>query len=381
MPADENWILFKYSTTNSMRYNKIGIGNFRTSLNKALNYAFISLPFTNANINIGTANYGLSLEKRIENIVKGLLAENIIIEIFSKNSDLVYKNYLKDFPDQTPYWEKDKCDAVKKSLETEKILSQVDLKGLNINWTLKKAPNISELNQMELHRSTRAPNPNHIIIRPLVMLLEAPWRHFNKLKTQYQTYRMNHKVKYPHENLIFLCPNFSLSNLNENSRLLELYLSYYQYWENSSNKRNNFIKLNKTIPEQLREFTQKSHEYPESILWLIDNWEQINNCINNIIDELMKDLLGYWVWIFGIVNQDSSKYFEKVYQNDWIDFNGTKLWNSATRSPHEKKWTNYKIRKRKSKPIIAGDDHPDLYWNNNTIDIASEWVYAIHDNL
>ena len=103
--------------------------------------------------------------------------------------------------------------------------------------------------------------------------------------------------------------------------------------------------------------------------------------MGSVIEELMEIMQGYWIWIFGIVNQDSAAHFKRVYQNDWISYEGNKIWTSAMRSPHEKKWYNYKDGRRVSKPEIHGDDHPHLYWNNNTIDIATEWVYPIKDQF
>ena len=108
---------------------------------------------------------------------------------------------------------------------------------------------------------------------------------------------------------------------------------------------------------------------------MIKNWKTVQTTLNDAINDLMELLKGFWIWVFGFVDQQSAKYFEKVYQNDYISSNGQRIWNSATRSPHEKKWTNYKKGKRRSEPEIAGDDHPHLYWNNNTIDVGSKWVY------
>ena len=381
MPEEDEWILLQYGVHPADRVSVIGNEIFRNSLEKSLYYAFLSLPGTNANVSIGTAKYGHSLEKRIENIVKGLLTENIIIEMFSQDSSLTKTNYIEEYPTQTPYWNKDICDAIKISGDDGEILSQVDVKGIFIDWNAAEPPSVGQLNQMELVRSNRAPDPENIIERPLIMLMEEPWRNFNKLRTQYKTYRMNHRVRHPHENLCFMCPKFTLSNLEYDEEFLNLYQGYYDNWESTSNKVDDFIAINEELPEKLKRFTMDSTQFPESIQWVIENWVNIEICLDGIINELLTSLAGFWVWIFGFINQESTQHFERVYQNDGISFNGKRIWNSATRSPHEKKWTDFKNGKRKTMPEITGDDHPHLYWNNNTIDVSSKWVYAVADYL
>ena len=76
---------------------------------------------------------------------------------------------------------------------------------------------------MELVRSTRAPDPDFVIERPLIMLMEEPWRNFNKLRTQYETYRMKNQVNHPHENLCFMCPKFTLTDIGSDQNFLNLY--------------------------------------------------------------------------------------------------------------------------------------------------------------
>lgn len=373
MPNSDKWILLQYGKL-SEGYS-ISDDIFRESLNQALYYAFISLPFTEALVKVGTARTGLSLQKRLQNIAKGRISENIITCIFSKDSDLTKENYLTDYPEQTPYWTHDICDCVRRSKKTDEILSEVDVKGLNIKWSVNEQPRINDINNMQLLRSPRASNQKSIIKRPLVMLFEAPWRHFQKLRTQFTNHYMNNKVKYPHENICVLCPSFEFTSLRENEQLLTLYNKYYDYWESSSNKKRDFIAINKKIPESLEQYTCNADLLPESINWLIKNWKTVQTTLNDAINDLMELLKGFWIWVFGFVDQQSAKYFEKVYQNDYISSTGQRIWNSATRSPHEKKWTNYKKGKRRSEPEIAGDDHPHLYWNNNTIDVGSKWVY------
>lgn len=381
MAREDEWILLQYGVSSTAGISVINNEVFRNSLEKALYYAFLSLPGTNANVNVGTANYGHSIGKRIENIVKGLLTENIVIEMFSQNSNLTEINYIEEYPTRTPYWDKDICDAIKKTREDESIVSQVDIKGIFIDWNVSESPSVEELNQMELVRSNRAPDQDHIITRPLIMLMEEPWRNFNKLRTQYETYRKKYRVRHPHENLCFVCPKFTLSNLQNDTDFLNLYQNYYDNWESTSNSVDQFIRINDELPENLKKYTLDSTRFPRSIQWLIQNWSDIETCLDEIINELLVSLAGFWIWIFGFINQESALHFEKVYQNDGINFNGKRIWSSATRSPHEKKWTDYQSGKRKTRPTIIGDDHPHLYWNNNTIDVSSNWVYAIRDQL
>lgn len=381
MPEEDEWVLLQYGVRPAGRVSIINNEIFRDSLEKSLFYAFLSLPGTNANVSIGTARYGHSLEKRIENIIKGLLAENVIIDIFSQDSNLTETNYIDEYPIQTPYWDKDICDAVKFSGDDGEILSQVDVKGIFIDWDAAEPPSIPQINQMELVRSSRAPDLDDIIERPLIMLMEEPWRNFNKLRTQYETYRMKNRVRHPHENLCFMCPKFTLSNLENDDEFLNLYQGYYNNWESTSNRAADFIAIHEELPERLQRFTINATRFPESIQWVIENWENIETCLDGIIDELLISLRGFWVWIFGFINKESAQHFERVYQNDSIRFNGKRIWNSATRSPHEKKWTNFQKGRRRTRPSITGDDHPHLYWNNNTIDISSKWVYAVADYL
>ncbi|MBD3192838.1 MAG: hypothetical protein GF308_19520 [Candidatus Heimdallarchaeota archaeon] len=379
MPPMKKWMLFTYNSRLNQDFS-ITPTIFKESLLDSLYYAFLSLPFTNANISVGTDRYGMSLERRIENIVKGLLVEKVIIKMLGKEAKITKEHYLTEFPEKTSYWEKDNCDAVRKTMVNDEIVAQVDVKAINIDWSHKTPPTMNQLNETKLERTDRAPETREKVKRPLVMLLEAPWRHFHKLKTQYKTYRMKVPVQYPHENLVVLAPKFSLP-LKDNRELLMLYREYYQNWENTQNKREDFVTIKSKIPKKLSEFIVEEERYPESIDWLISHWDEIKSCLEKITEELSEYLVGYWIWLFGVVDHYSAKHFIKVYQNDKISYDGKTLWSSATRSPHEKKWTNYKKGRRKSKPRIAGDDHPDLYWNNNTIDISSEWVYPVEERF
>ncbi len=381
MTNSENWMLLQYRNKTSRNIVNISNENFRNSLEKTLYYAFLSLPETNASVSVGTANFGHSLKKRIENIVKGLLAENIIINVYSEDSNLVRNNYITEYPTQTPYWEKDICDAIRVSLNNEETISQVDIKGIYIKWDVNRYPTIDEINGMQLRRSTRCPDKNNIVERPLIMLMEEPWRNFNKLRTQFGTFRMKRRVDHPHENLCFLCPKFTLSSIRDDNDFLNLYENYYNIWEHTSNKRADFIPITQEVPENLQRFTFNSTLFPESITWVINNWDRIQNCLDNMINQLMEFLEDFWIWVFGFIDQASTNYFERVYQNDRIVYDSSTIWSSATRSPHEKKWTDFQKGKRKSEPNIAGDEHPHLYWNNNTIDVSSEFVYAVNDRL
>jgi len=168
--------------------------------------------------------------------------------------------------------------------------------------------------------------------------------------------------------------------LRDNNDLLSLYEEYYNVFYQTPHKEQDYIELNEEIPPNLECFTSNAVRFPKSIKWLFDNWEIIDSCLKRIIEELIVSLEGYWIWIFGFVDQQSTDSFKKVYQNDSIFLNDKKLWSSATRSPHEKKWTNFTRGKRKSRPLID-ENHPDLYWNNNTIDISSPFVYSIQDHL
>jgi len=380
MSDSNDWMLFQYGLPSSEETISIGRRNFQNALEKSVTYAFISLPFTNANISIGSESYGLNLERRVENIVKGLLAENLIIDKLSRDSNLVQNNYLAEYPEQTPYWEKDICDSVKKSKTDDNIISQVDIKGIHIKWDLQNYPTVDDLNQTELKRTKRCPDQHTVIRRPLAMLLEEPWRNFNKLKTQYKTHRMKERVNFPHECLFFLSPRFEFEELRNNEVLLSLYEEYYNVFYQTPHKEQDYIELNEEIPSNLEFFTSNAVRFPKSIKWLLENWEVIDSCLKRIIEELIVTLEGYWIWIFGFVDQQSTNSFKKVYQNDSIFLNDKKLWSSATRSPHEKKWTKFTKGKRKSRPLID-ENHPDLYWNNNTIDISSPFVYSIQDHL
>ena len=69
--------------------------------------------------------------------------------MFSEDSELVEMNYIEEYPTQTPYWEKDICDAVKRSINDGEIISQVDVKGIFIDWDLQEPPSLEEINQIE----------------------------------------------------------------------------------------------------------------------------------------------------------------------------------------------------------------------------------------
>jgi len=383
MSDREDWVLLQYGKASSKDKNIIPDKFFTNSIENALYYAFLSLPFTNANVNIGADNYGLDLNKRIENIVKGLLPEYIVLQMFSSDSKLVKNNYLVEYPEQTAYYIRDKNDSLRCSLEDNEIIAQVDVKCITLKWDLFNFPTRDELEVMHLRRSSHSPYSNHIIERPLIMLLEDPWRHFNKLRYQYDSrYRKRYELQYPHENLSIITPRFQFENLINNDEFLKLYKKYYSNWEKNSNKREDFIKIDSyDFPEKLANYIRGADKGPKSLIWLVKQWDFIEEILDDMVKELSKAMKGYWIWLFGFVDQESAKNFEKVYQNDWISFNGRSIWSSATRSPHENKWTDFKKGKRISEPDITGDDHPDLYWNNNTIDIASKWIYPINDYL
>lgn len=394
MASQDDWILLRYGespirtidnwvkTSKKVKFDKflIQIDNkiFYKCLEQSLFYAFISLPYTEALVEVGTDKTGLDLKKRYENIIKGRISENLILEYFSKDSPLVKKSFLAEHPVQTPYWKEDICDTVRCSKNTDKIISEVDVKGLNIKWNKNKNPSINNLNKTELIRTKRCPDPSIKVCRPLAMIFQKPWRHFEKLKYQFKNSYMKEKVEIPHENLLVLSPVIEIIDLKRNRELLKLLEEYYSYWDKSSDKREDFINIKNKIPEGLSKFTCNEAKAPESIKWLIINWKDIVNCIEPIIKELMSQFKGYWMWIFGFVNQKSADHFTEVYQNDYIDYANRKIWSSVRRSTYEKQWKKYKNGTRKSKPDV---DEEHQFWNNNTIDVASEWVFSVKDYL
>lgn len=394
MANQDDWILLRYgespikSIDNWLKHSKkaevdkplIKIDNkiFYKCLEQSLLYAFISLPYTEALVEVGTSKTGLDLKKRYENIIKGRISENLILEYFPKDSHLVKKNFLAEYPEQTPYWKEDICDAVKCSKNTNKVISEVDIKGLNIKWNKIKNPSVDNLNKTELKRTNRCPDPSIKVRRPLAMIFQKPWRHFEKLKYQYKNSYMKEKVEIPHENLLVLSPVIEIIDLKRNRELLKLLEGYYSYWDKSSDKREDYINIKNEIPEGLRKFTSNEAKAPESIKWVIINWKDIVNCTTQIMKVLLSQLKGYWMWIFGFVNQESADHFTEVYQNDSINYVNKKIWSSVRRSTYEKQWKKYNNGTRKSKPKV---DEEHQFWNNNTIDVASEWVFSVKDYL
>jgi hypothetical protein len=400
MVNSNDWILIQYGKPKlgslsdwippKEKLTKIEAQIFKESLKNSIYYAFFSFPYTNVNIKSGHKDVGLALRKQYENIIKGRLIEDIIISMLSKNSDLCLTNYLSEHPDQTPYWQEDICDAVRISKISNEIISEVDVKALYVKWNVNSFPSFDIIKKTMLVRKSFAPKTAKPIESALIMLLEAPWRHFYKLLTQYKDKRgyqaenPDSQMEIPHENLCVLCPRFNINKFAKIRDLDKLLENYYYYWQRSKKKETEFIPIRSKLPKILDFFTRKKQKYPESIKWLIKNWGDIDYLLKELIRFLLYHLQGFWSWIFGFINQKSAQHFEKVYQRDVIICGSKIIWASTAWSPNDQAWRKYlqakKGGKNPKKPEID-DRHPDLNLNNHTININSPFVYSVKDFL
>ncbi len=377
---------------NEMECFSIEKNILKKSIKDALTYAFLSLPFTNANIKSGSPGTGLKISNRVENILKGKIAESIILEMFKKDSLFIQRHnlshYIASCPKKTPFWECDRVDAVKMNINNQ-IVSEIDIKTMNINWKEQNPPSLEQLSQFIIKRSTRAPSNEPEIHYPFGILLEEPWRHYHKLLQQTENKKTTKKLDLPFEVLFGLCPKLSLEK-KQFSELTELYIEYYSNWQQnkSSNLKQGRIEFPgrlkiTTIPIPLKNLIQTPRTYPACLEWIIENWNRIEPIIQStsiLIEELMQD---YWIWIFGVADQNSAIHFIKIYQNDGLYFNRRKLWSSATRSPIEKKWSKQSKLFKKEQNACEKVLHPpdDLYLNNHAIDVSSHYVRAMIEYL